>query len=104
MGLAPAPTYRTYWRTWILLLALTLLMVILDQLAMPRALLVSVLVAAMLAKASLIGANFMHLRYERLGLVILVAAALLLTGAALFLGIAPDGARILRLTHESLPS
>jgi caa(3)-type oxidase subunit IV len=96
------PTTSSYWRTWLFLLILTMIMIGVDQLAVPRGLLVLILVAAMLLKASLIGANFMHLRYERAGLVIVVTAALLLTGAALFLGIAPDGARIRRLGPESI--
>jgi caa(3)-type oxidase subunit IV len=92
-----ASDYSVYFKTWLILLVLTVMMVAIDRLRLPRAALVLVLVLAMLMKASLIGANFMHLRWERWGLVLLVALGLLLTGAALFFGIAPDGVRALRL-------
>ena len=91
------PGYRTYWRTWFLLLVLTLIMVVMDQVNAPRAVLLVVLLSAMLTKAILIGGNFMHLRYEKPSLAITVAATLLLTGAVLFFLIAPDGARILEM-------
>lgn len=87
--------YGIYWRTWFLLLALTLVMVFLDQASISRVVLVWILVMAMLIKASLIGAYFMHLRFEKLSLVFTVAVGLLLTAAALFFLIAPDGIRIL---------
>ena len=48
----------------------------------------------MLTKASIIGANFMHLRSERLPLVLTVVVGLLVTGLILFALIAPDAARI----------
>ena len=53
-----------YLRIWGLLLGLTLVMVLLDRAALPWAVLVAVLVAAMLTKASLIAAYFMHLRFD----------------------------------------
>ena len=52
------------------------------------------MLAAMLTKASIIGANFMHLRTERLPLVVTVVIGLLLTGTILFVLIAPDALRI----------
>lgn len=76
---------------------MTLVMVLLDQTDVPRAVLLSVLLFAMLFKAGLIAGNFMHLKYERPSLAITVAASLLLTGAILFFLIAPDGARLLEM-------
>lgn len=87
--------YGIYWRTWLLLLALTMGMAFLDRSAISRTALVWILVLAMLIKASLIGAYFMHLRFEKASLVLTVAAGLLLTAAALFFLIAPDGIRVL---------
>ena len=89
--------YSVYWRTWGFLLALTLVMVLMDQAAVPRSLLVVVLLAAMLVKASLIVGTFMHLNQERLSLYVTVVVALLLTGTVLFVLIVPDGFRLLRM-------
>jgi len=71
----------------------------LDQAAVPRVVLVLVLLTAMLAKAVLIAGTFMHLNQERLSLALTVAIALLATGAVLFLLIAPDGLRLLHMRN-----
>lgn len=91
----PTGRYMLYWIVWGVLLALTLVMMVIGSVTIPKALLLGILLVAMLVKASLIGGYFMHLRFERLSLVISVAAGLLLTGALLFLLIAPDGVRVL---------
>jgi cytochrome c oxidase subunit IV len=91
--------YSVYWRTWGFLLVLTLIMVVLDQAAVPRAVLVLVLLTAMMAKAVLIAGTFMHLNQERLSLALTVAVALLATGALLFFLIAPDGLRLLQMKN-----
>ncbi len=93
-----AGSYRTYWATWFVLLLLTLGMVLLNVAPLPRAVLLGLLVCAMLAKASLIGANFMHLRFERMALVLIVAVGILGTAAVLFALLAVDGVRVLRLS------
>ncbi len=91
-------SYGVYWSTWALLLCLTLAMLATGYLSLSRVFIVSLLVLAMLLKASLIGANFMHLRFERAGLVVMVVVAILGTAAVLFALIAIDGIRILKLT------
>lgn len=91
----PASRYRLYWVIWGVLLALTLLMMVVGSVTIPKGILVGILLVAMLVKASLIGGYFMHLRFERLALVISVAAGLLATAAVLFFLIAPDGVRVL---------
>ena len=90
--------WKLYWGVWSILLALTLIMVYLDQTNLARPLLVTILIAAMMVKAGLIAGYFMHLRFERLGLILLVLVGLLATGVVLFALIAPDGTRILRLS------
>ena len=95
---APAEGYRLYWLTWAILLSLTLGMLLTGYVAWPSWALLGLLLAAMLVKAGLIAANFMHLRYERLGLVLMIALGILATGAVLFFLIAIDAARILRLS------
>ncbi len=92
--------YRIYWFTWALLLVLTLAMLLTGYLSLPKALLVLLLILAMLGKASLIGANFMHLRFEKPSLVLVVAVGILATAAILFVLIAFDGLRILRLSQS----
>jgi caa(3)-type oxidase subunit IV len=97
MSVAHAPGYGTYIRIWLVLLALTVVMLFLDTAPVPRGLLIGVLVVAMLAKAGLISGWFMHLRFERLVLGLAVALGLLLNGAILFVLIAPDSLRIFRM-------
>ncbi|MDA2937744.1 cytochrome C oxidase subunit IV family protein [Acidobacteria bacterium AH-259-A15] len=94
----PTIGYAVYWRIWFLLLILTAIMVFVDQVSLPRLALVWILVLAMLMKASLIAGYFMHLRFEKLTLAVIVGVGILATAAALFLLIAPDGIRILKLS------
>ncbi len=90
--------YRIYWSTWVLLLVLTLVMLVTGFVSLPKVFITVVLILAMLVKASLIGGHFMHLRFEKLSLVLSVAVGLLATAAVLFLLISFDGIRILRLS------
>ncbi len=90
--------YGTYWRTWGILLAFTLLMLLTGSVSLPKLFVVLLLLGAMMVKASLIGAHFMHLRFEKVGLVITVATGILATAVILFLLISFDGLRILRLS------
>ena len=91
-------TYKTYWSTWLVLLALTVMMILVGFVSIPKGLILTVLICAMFVKAGLIGGNFMHLRYETAALVVVVALGILFTAAALFFGIAPDGVRALTLS------
>ena len=88
-----------YWRIWFVLLVLTLVMVFIDQSPLTRNLLVLVLVVVMLVKVSLIAGYFMHLRFEKWNLILVVLVGLLITGLLLFALIAPDGMRILDLSR-----
>lgn len=93
-----SPTsYRVYWITWFILLALTLFMVVIEGSPFPRVAAVFLLVVAMLTKAGLIGGWFMHLKFERPALVISVVAGTLLTAAFLFFLLVPDGIAMLKL-------
>ena len=75
-------------------------MLVASHTVLPKVLILLLLITAMLLKASLIGAYFMHLRFEKLSLVLAVTAGILATAAILFLLISFDGVRILRLsTH-----
>ena len=90
--------YGIYWVTWAVLLALTLLMLATGYVSLPKVLVVFLLLGAMLVKATLIGAHFMHLRFEKLTLVLTVGVGILATATFLFVLIAFDGIRILKLS------
>ena len=92
-------TYRTYWMSWGLLLGLTLIMLLVEEFKLPALATVVVLVTAMLIKATVIGGWFMHLRYERLALVLSVVLGTLATAFALFVLLIPDGMAMLRLAQ-----
>lgn len=87
---------RGYWITWAVLLIFTVAMLWADGAAasISRPTFVLFMLAAMLTKASIISANFMHLRSERSGLVATVVIGLFVTGVILYVLIAPDAARI----------
>lgn len=85
---------RVYWITWFVLLMFTVAMLWADSVSIPRVAFVALMLGAMLTKASIIGANFMHLRHEHPALVLTVVAGLLVCGGVLFVLIAPDAARI----------
>jgi cytochrome c oxidase subunit IV len=85
---------RVYWLTWGVLLIFTVVMLWADTASLPRTAFVVFMIAAMLTKASIIGANFMHLRFERAGIVLTVVIGLLFMGAVLYILIAPDALRI----------
>ena len=85
---------RTYWMTWSVLLVFTVVMLWADSASLPRQAFVVFMLIAMLTKASIIGANFMHLKLERAPLILTVVIGLLATGAVLFVLIMPDAARI----------
>ena len=85
---------RTYWITWGVLLGFTVVMLWADSSTLPRLAFVVFMVAAMLTKASIIGANFMHLKSEHAPLIVTVVVGLLITGALLYVLIVPDAIRI----------
>jgi caa(3)-type oxidase subunit IV len=98
-GAHPAAGYKSYWITWGILLALTGVMLLAEVLSLPAAVVVSILLAAMLVKATLIGAQFMHLRFEKPALILAVAGSILFFSAFLFILIAFDGLRILKMVQ-----
>lgn len=77
-----APTYRTYWIAWLVLLVLTLGMVFLG--AKP------LIVAGVLAKAGIITLLYMHLWHEHRRLFWTVLLAIFLTSAVLVGLLIPD--------------
>jgi cytochrome c oxidase subunit IV len=87
--------YRVYWVTWVILLIITVLMLLAEKFHMPRWFLVLFLLAFMMVKAAMIGGNFMHLRFERRNMAIMVAGGLLVTSLILFTFITPESWSVL---------
>ena len=90
--------YRVYWITWALLLVITLAMLAAEGFHLPRIFLVVFLVAFMMVKAVMIGGNFMHLRFEKSNLGIMVLCGIMLTSLILFAYIAPEAKSVLEKT------
>jgi cytochrome c oxidase subunit IV len=76
--------YRIYRVTWIILLIITVAMLAAEAFHLPRIFLIVFLLAFMMVKATMIGGNFMHLRYERPSLALMVASGILLTSLILY--------------------
>jgi len=73
-----AISYKTYFMTWIWLLVLTALALGLGYAPIDERLKAFLLVCTTLAKILVIAAVFMHLRYERLNLILITLAPLIL--------------------------
>jgi caa(3)-type oxidase subunit IV len=98
---APADhPYRVYRVTWAILLVITVAMLAAEKFHLPRIFLVLFLLAFMLVKATMIAGHFMHLRFERSNLAVVVAAGILLTSAILYAFITPESWHVL---HRSGP-
>ena len=78
-----------YWAVWIALLILTVVELAIFSLHMPRVAMVVSLCALALAKAALVAAYFMHLKFEKYALILVVMSPLLLS-AILYVGLVPD--------------
>lgn len=80
---------RFYLMTWVWLLILTVIEVGAVAMEIPRGVLVPLLLVMTLMKATLIIANFMHVRFEKLNLIYVVVTPFLLV-LVLFIGVVPD--------------
>lgn len=83
--------FRAYYVTWGWLLVMTLLALGVGYTEMPQILKSLLLVAITLAKVVLIAAIFMHLRSEKLNLILITFTPLVL-GLILFFLTSPDSA------------
>ena len=72
-----------YWKAWATLLAITLMMIFFTSTGM--------IVVGMLAKATIIMAWFMHLKYEKLDFILYVVLSIVILSAFLVGLILPDG-------------
>jgi cytochrome c oxidase subunit IV len=90
--------YRSYWISWVILLTITVSMLMAEVLHLPRWFLVVFLLVFMMVKAVMIGANFMHLRYENRSLAFMVAAGILVTSLILYAFVSQESVHVLSLT------
>ena len=90
MSEAAHPTgYRIYYVTWGWLLVMTLLALGVGYVDMPAGIKATLLVGITLAKVVLIGAIFMHLRFEKMNLVLITFCPIVLA-LIMFFFITPD--------------
>ncbi len=94
-----AQGYKIYWITWAWLLVLTLLALGAGSVAMPYAVKATLLITISVGKISLITAFFMHLRTEKLSLI-LVAVTPIVLGIIMFFLFIPDTMDIARRTID----
>ena len=87
---------KLYLFVWGWLLGLTAVEVFLAYLQMPPVPMLTLLMGLSIVKAALIMSYFMHLRFERLRLVLTLVPALVITICLLFV-FYPDSLRILEL-------
>lgn len=92
--------YRTYWVSWSVLLVLTVVMLVTETVSLARGAVLTLLLGAMLVKAGVIVTWFMHLRFERVALVLAVVGAVALTAMAMFGLLAPDAVSLLHQTGQ----
>ena len=97
-GHSTANPYKVYWITWGILLLITVGMLAAESFHLPRWFLVGFLLLFMMVKAVMIGGNFMHLRYEKRNLAVMVALGILLTSFILYAFIRPEAKHVLEHT------
>ena len=85
-------TTRTYSMVWLWLIVLTGIEVFLGYIHVPLAMLLVSVIGLSIVKAVLIMAYFMHLKFERLSLILTIVPAIVVC-ILLFLAFFPDGFR-----------
>ena len=90
--------YRIYVITWITLLIVTVAMLAAEAFHLHRWFLIGFLLIFMMVKAVMIGGNFMHLRFEKPNLSVMVAVGILITSLILFTFISQESAHVLSRT------
>ena len=96
MSEATGNPYRIYRITWVVLLIITMAMLAAEMFHLPRWFLIVFLVCFMMVKAVMIAGNFMHLRFERPSLAVVVASGILVTSLILFSFISREAHHVAR--------
>lgn len=97
-----AGTNRLFISVWVWLLALTGFEVFLGYIHLPVVYMLVILMGASIVKAALIVAYFMHMRFERLNLVLTVVPAVVIC-VCLLLILFPDSFRSSQLRYGTPP-
>src|SRR5215470_549529 len=97
-----AGSNKLFISVWIWLLALTGFEVFLGYIHLPVVYMLVILMGASIVKAALIVAYFMHLRFERLNLILTIVPALVVA-SCLLLVFFPDSFRSQELRYGSPP-
>ncbi len=84
-----------YWMVWLALAVLTIVELAVARVEGARAFVVLSLCVLALAKAALVAAYFMHLKFEKYALVLIVLSPLVLS-AILYIGLVPDATTHIR--------
>ncbi len=100
-----AGSNRLFISVWIWLLLLTGFEVFLGYIHLPVVYMLVILMGASIIKAALIVAYFMHLRFERLNLILTIVPALVICICLMLLVFFPDSFRSKELRDQrSMPS
>jgi cytochrome c oxidase subunit IV len=87
--------YKGYWILWVVLLATTVTMIFIGESSIPKAPQAAMLLLGSAIKASLIIFFYMHLRFERFNLMLVVLVGIFITSILMFIVPAYDGGHIL---------
>src|SRR3989475_12925841 len=98
-----AGSNRLFISVWVWLLALTGFEVFLGYKHLPVIYMLVILMGASIVKAALIVAYFMHLRFERLNLILTIVPALVIC-ICLFMVFFPDSFRSKQLRYSGPPA
>src|SRR5213082_3751271 len=98
-----AGTNRLFLSVWVWLLALTGFEVFLGYIQLPVMYMLVILMGASIIKAALIVAYFMHLRFERLNMILTIVPALVIC-ICLLLIFFPDSFRARGLRYSPPPA
>jgi cytochrome c oxidase subunit IV len=93
-----ANPYKSYWITWAILLAITVGMLMAEELHLPKWFLLVFLLVFMAVKAVMIAGNFMHLRHEQRNLAVMVAAGIVVTSLILYTYVSFESRHVLERT------
>lgn len=88
---------KLFATVWFWLLGLTAIEVFLAYLRLAPVLMLTILVGLSLVKAALIVSYFMHLRFERLGLFLLLIPAMVFCICMMLIMFFPDSLRVVNL-------
>jgi cytochrome c oxidase subunit 4 len=95
-----AGSNRLFISVWVWLLLLTGFEVFLGYIQLPVIYMLVILMGASIIKAALIVAYFMHLRFERLNLVLTIVPALVICICLMLLVFFPDSFRAKELRYQ----